>query len=346
VFEQIPDPRDPRGVRHGLADILTIAACAVLSVCATYLAIADWALARGAELEARGIAPPSKDTFRGVLSALDADALDRALGLWARGAAGPVEALAIDGKEARGARNHGERVHLLCAATHGSGMVVGQVSVGAKTNEIPMVRELLDQIGDVKDLVLTLDALHTQRDTAELIVERGAHYALTVKANQPKLLVQVTSLPWEQIPAGATTSERSHGKATTRAIQVCQAPGLVDFPHVPQVARIRRTTTRKGETTTEYAHIVTDLTPAQAGPDRLATLIRAHWTVENAVHWTRDTVWREDDHQAAAGNGPRVMASLRNAANSIIRRLSDCGTVRTTRFLAANHQLTTAITGL
>jgi predicted transposase YbfD/YdcC len=346
VFEQIPDPRDPRGVRHKLSDILTVAACAVLNGARTYLAMADWAAGHADLLAARGIAPASKDTFRRVLSRLDGDVFDRDLGRWARQLAKTCQAVAVDGKEERGTRHHGEPVRLLCAATHVTGAVIGQVQVGAKTNEIPMVRALLDQIGQVKGITFTLDALHTQRATAKLITARGAHWVLTVKRNQPTLLDQVTALPWNEIPPAATTRERSHGRDTTRTIAVCQTTGPLDFPHVAQVAKITRTTTQNGHTTSETAYIITDLDPAHTPPGDLAQLVQDHWTVENSVHWCRDTAWQEDHHQAATGPGPRVMATLRNTAMTVIRCLGGREIARTLRFLATDPQLTAAITGL
>jgi len=168
VFEEIPDPRGPRGLRFTLPDLLTTAASAVLSGADTYLAIAEGAKRHALGLADKGVAPASKDTFGRILSAVDADALDQYLGSWSSRLAGRADAVAVDGKEIRGARRHGERVHLLSATTHGAkGVVIGQVAVGEKTNEIPMVPVLLDQVGDIKDLVITLDALHCQRATQD-----------------------------------------------------------------------------------------------------------------------------------------------------------------------------------
>jgi hypothetical protein len=115
--------------------------------------------------------------------------------------------LAVDGKSVRGARNHADpedrALHLLACLEHDSGAVLAQVAVDGKTNEIPMFSVALDQIDDLRDVLVTADALHAQREHATYLHGRGAHYLISVKGNQPKLRTQLRALPWKDVPIGA-----------------------------------------------------------------------------------------------------------------------------------------------
>src|SRR2546429_1828045 len=190
---QVPDPRDPRGRRYPLVPVLAIAVCAVLAGARSYAAIAEWAADAPPRLRARlGVTRTVPDlvTIWRVLTAVDPAALDRALGAWvsarlaARRPGGQV-VLAVDGKTVRGAHtSDGMAPHLLACLDHGTGVVLGQVQVGAKTNEITMFTALLDQSGDLSGVLVTADALHAQREHATWLHGHGAHYLVTVKGNQ------------------------------------------------------------------------------------------------------------------------------------------------------------------
>jgi len=173
VLAAIPDPRARRGVRHKLAVILSLAVCAVLAGARSFTAIAEWAAdADQATLDALGVAAavPSESTFRRTLQALDADALDDAAGAWAQRRTAPVpggrRVVAVDGKTLRGSATPDRPGrHLLAALDHAAGVVLGQVDVQAKTNEIPMFATLLDRI-DLAGAVITADALCRRRHNA------------------------------------------------------------------------------------------------------------------------------------------------------------------------------------
>jgi hypothetical protein len=165
----------------------------------------------------RRAARPGRDTGsagRGdvpwACALVSADTLDAALGAWCwtRAArAGGRLVIAIDGKAVRGATAKGGRApHLVAALAHGIGAVLGQVAVEAKSNEIPAARELLKAFADLAGAVLTIDALHTQHDTAQAILGRKADYVMTVKANMPTLYMQFKELPWAQVPAVSAVS--------------------------------------------------------------------------------------------------------------------------------------------
>lgn len=175
-------------------------------------------------------------TIQRVLARVDGDALDAVIGLWALAAARP-QVIAVDGKEARGAKNgNGDRVHLMAALDHDTGMVLGQVDVGIKTNEITMFEPLLDTIKDLDGVVVTADALHTQRGHASYLHGRGAHCILSVKGNQPALHRQLTALPWKDVPVADRQRDRGHGRVSSRSIKVVSIAAGILFPHAAHAA--------------------------------------------------------------------------------------------------------------
>jgi predicted transposase YbfD/YdcC len=227
------------------------------------------------------------------------------------------QAYAVDGKYLRGARRpDGSTVIVLSAVGHGEGLTIASREIDAKTNEIPEFAPLLDQIddADLKDAVVTADAMHAQRIHADYLVNtRGAHYLLTVKNNQPSLARQLQALPWKKIPVLHRQTGRGHGRQEEPLIQVATVDNLL-FPHARQVLRIQRRRRKFGAKrwSTETVYALTDLTAEQASVEELASWARGHWTVENTVHWTRDVVFHEDASQVRTRNAPAVLASIRD----------------------------------
>jgi predicted transposase YbfD/YdcC len=323
LLAQVPDPRKRKGRRHPLAGLLAVAVTAVIAGSRSFAAIGQWAADAGPDvLAALGAArgPAEESTFRRAFALVSADALDRVLGawLWTRAAhAGSRLVIAVDGKAVRGAKGKdGKAPHLVAALAHGIGTVLGQVAVDAKSNEIPAVRELLKAFADLAGVVLTIDALHTQHDTAQLILGRGADYVMTVKGNTPTLCKQLKKLPWTCIPSVSSVS-KDHGRRARRTIKVALAPAWIGFEGAAQVAQLRRTVTKKGKKTVEVAYLITS--DRGASPETLASWVRGHWHIENKLHWVRDVTYQEDKSLVRTGNAPRVMASLRSLAISILR---------------------------
>jgi predicted transposase YbfD/YdcC len=234
--------------------------------------------------------------------------------------AGPVllPAVAFDGKAMRGAIGaDGQVPYLLAAATHGESVVIAERLVGAKSNEVGSVEPLLRQVGPaLAGCVITMDALHTVRAHAHLIVEEiGAHYVMTVKENTSKLFDKINAIDWAGVPiAHTTTSVGRHGRHEKRTIQVVDAPEDLGFPHAAQVFLIERYITRtarrlvknkskskskgknkgKGKGGRRYKKVrvtsavavlgVTSLSAREAAPEHIATYVRGHWTIENKIH--------------------------------------------------------------
>jgi predicted transposase YbfD/YdcC len=147
---------------------------------------------------------------------------------------------------------------------------------------------LLDRL-DITDAIITADALHTQRAHADYLFGRGAHYILIVKGNQPSLHRQLRSVPWKQVPAADTTSNKGHGRVETRTVKLVEIPAGTAFPHAAlaiQIIRTRRPFARS-RVSRETVYAVTDLTYNDVTAAELADAIRGHWSIENRLHWIR-----------------------------------------------------------
>ncbi|AZS89756.1 ISAs1 family transposase [Streptomyces griseoviridis] len=327
VLGRIPDPRRVRGRRYRLGSLLALCLVAVLGGATSLAAIARFAVDTDYDLrEQLGLtsSTPNASTRGRLLARLNGDTLDDAVGAWlARYATDPVDepgdtlvGLAVDGKTVRGSRTDGAAVHLLAAALHACQTVIAQRQIAAKSNEIPAFAPLLDRI-NLSGVVVTADAMHTQRAHAEHVITAGGHYLLVVKGNQKKLRKQLRGLPWHQIPLQARTTGAGHG----RRVKVCTArPGLL-FPHAVQAMEVkrRRTHRKTGKVETKTVYAVTSLPPEQAGPAQLAELIQNHWSVE-ALHHVRDVTFGEDASRVRTGTAPRAMATLRNLAIGLMRQ--------------------------
>ena len=253
----------------------------------------------------RGAAEES--TFRRAFALLDPARLDQALGAWLHTRAVQVSGrlvIAIDGKAVRGAKDKsGKAPHLVAALAHGIGAVLGQAAVETKSNEIPAVRDLLKAFASLAGAVITIDALHTQNDTAQAITGRGADYVMTVKGNMPTLYRQLKQLPWAAIPAVSSVST-DHGRRSRRTIKAALAPAWIGFAGAAQVAQVRRTVTKKGKKTVEVVYLITS--DRDASPATLAAWIRGHWEIENKLHQVSKTLRRFMISRPRCGYGPRA----------------------------------------
>ena len=360
----VPDPRDPRGVRYRLPSLLAVAVCATLAGAQTFAAIADWLAdlddAGRARLGFTGVAPAGTTVWR-LLTRLDADLLASVLARWLHTRTPPrVPArrrarrvvISVDGKTLRGARRaDGTRVHLLSALDASTGVVLAQVTVAAKSNEIPAFTPLLDAVeavlGSLAGILFVADALHTQTGHAEQIAARGAHLMTPVKANQPTLYARLKALPWAQVPAGDRRHDSGHGRRETRTVKAITiaTPGGMAFPHAQQAVRITRTRTTAGKTSRETVYLAVSLPAAQAQPAELQDWARREWRIENQVHHVRDVTFREDLHQARTGTGPAVIATLRNTSIGYHRINGEANIARATRRAnRCSHDLINAVT--
>jgi predicted transposase YbfD/YdcC len=231
----------------------------------------------------------------------------------------------------RGAKAAGGTApHLVAALDHTAGVVLGQVQVALKSNEIPALRTLLDAF-DLVNRVITADAMHTQRATATYITGRGGHYVFTVKANQPGLYRRCKALPWTQIRATSSV-DTTHGRRVRRTIKVAAAPQILGLPPTPSRspssdAPAPPTPRRASRSSTSSPRW---RPPTRPGP-RSPPGSKATGAPENKLHWVRDVVFDEDRSTVRTANAPRVMATLRSTAISLLRLTGANDIAKTTR---------------
>ena len=327
VLSIITDPRGRRGRRYELATVLVVALAAVVGGSRSLASIAGWA----ADLPTwhwprLGITrrPPSLSTIRRVLLRVDPEVVDAVLHAWLATLT-PVSsrwrAVAVDGKTCRGARGvDGSRVHLFSIVDHATGVPLGQVNAGGKDHEIAAFAAVLDRI-NLNGVIVTADALHTQRGHAHYLHRHGGRYVFVVKRNQPTLYDQLAGLPWSKVPVAHRVVEKGHGRRESRTLQLTGVRAGIGFPHARLAGRIvrNRTETATGETTQEIVYVVTSLGWSDIAPADLATLVRGHWSIENKVHWVRDLTFDEDHSTVRTGTLPQLMATLRNTAIGLLR---------------------------
>jgi predicted transposase YbfD/YdcC len=256
----------------------------------------------------------------------------------------------LDGKTLRGAKDvEGNQTHLLAALVGpdaATSVVAAQTEVGAKTNEVPMATTVLDQI-DLNGKIVTADALHTVKATADHIHQRGGHFVLPVKENRQALFDALDALPWNDVPVAHRDTDTGHGRVTTRTIQVLPAPPDLPFPHVNQVFLIERyVNDRHGQPISAVAALgVASPTLDQANPADLAGYVREQWSIES-LHWIRDTLYQEDKSQTRTRSGPRIMATLRNLAISALRLAGRTDITEATRWATRRMDRPFTILGL
>jgi hypothetical protein len=285
VLKMVADPRKRRGRRFSPAAILAVALAATIAGAQSFSAIGEWATDAPAAVLARlGVTRgvPSEKTIRRVLQRLDADGLDSVLSAWtwlrAR-TVGGVTVISFDGKTVRGARDAtGRLTHLLSGICQATGVILTQVGVDGKTSEVPVLRKLLTVL-EIAGCVITADAAHTCRETAQHIVDAGAHYILTVEANQPLLRKRCKALPWKQIPVlDRSTGKPRHGRLETRTLQAAEidTDAGIGFPGAVQVLRVTRIRTvisrhrRTRKQTRETVFAVTSLSVRDADHRQIA----------------------------------------------------------------------------
>jgi predicted transposase YbfD/YdcC len=304
---------------------------------------------------------PCAATLHTIFRRLNCDALEAKLGAWAESIVGctpapPVEAhpaIALDGKTLRGTRKQGAPgSHLLSALSHHLGLTLAQQAVDTKTNEITAVETVLRQLV-LPGRVLTMDALLTQRQVAQTIVDGGGDYVMVVKDNQPRLRADI-ALVFTRPPAGdrqatAQTVDSGHGRIEHRQIMTSEAlVGYSDWPGLAQVFEIGRhvITKKTGEERVEVVYGVTSLRPERAAPGQLLAFVRGHWHIENKSHWVRDVTFDEDRSQVRCGSIPQVMAALRNTVIGLLRGAGHTNIAAACRRLAAEPTQALALIGI
>ncbi len=338
-FADLPDPRVERTKRHRLRDIVIIAVCAVVCGADTWVAVEQFGWRKRGFLERfldlpNGI--PSHDTFGRVFAALDPAAFEACFLAWVRdtvrATAGQV--VAIDGKTLRRShdRAHGKGpLHLVSAWAAANGVVLGQLAVADKSNEITAIPALLEVLA-VAGCVVTVDAMGCQREIARTIRARGADYALALKANHPQLAADVAGIVADALGPNAggytvgyhETLEKGHGRVERRRCWTIAEPRVVAWldpggawADLRTIAVVEGTRRIGGETEAERRTYLSSLDGDAA---RFLATVRTHWAIENRLHWVLDLAFREDDSRVRAGHAAENLAVLRHIALNLLRR--------------------------
>lgn len=348
---RVPDPRRPQGRRFPLAAVLTLTVVAILSNHLSLLAIAQWGrnqsrAALGALGFPDGVAP-HRTTLQRLFRKLDPLSLAAALtscfapdtggGRPARGSLG----VAIDGKAQRGRLAWAEHpeypVHMLTAVLHDLGIVLAQTpldrAVEKAEAELAAAPALIARL-DWAGCALTGDALYCQRDVCEAVLDAGGDYLVIVKENQASMLRAIATLfasradaaltaaslpPWDM--RETTVADKGHGRREVRhLVASTELNDYLDWPGLAQVLMIERAWWERGTRHAAVRYGITSLPPGVADADRLLALVRGHWQIENGLHYVKDVTLGEDRSLIHKGNGPSVMAILRDTVVSVLHR--------------------------
>lgn len=340
-FNALADHRQDQGKRYSLALVLLLTVLAKLSGEDTPYGIADWARHRcealATMLRLKRKSMPCHNTYRRVLAeAVDVDQLQEVTSEYLQQgtSSGTSVLLTIDGKTMRGTIPSGENqgVHLLAAYQPDEGIVLMQVEVGSKENEISAAPRLLAAL-DLRGKVVRGDAMLTQRGLSLQILEGGGDYLWSVKENQPTLLADIeevfdpapTAPGWGQAPRDLRTAQTTncgHGRVERRRLTAsCFLNDYADWPGLAQVFKLERQVviTVTGEVRRDTSFGITSLTPEQACPHCLLKLTRSYWAIENGLHYRRDTTLREDATRMKHRIQAQAMAIINNLIIGLVK---------------------------
>ncbi len=347
AFADLPDPRRAASVRYPLPALLALTVAGLLANQLSVLAIAEWGARQDAEvLAALGLPAaqtPCQSTLQRLFHRLDGDALAAHLtACFAPRATPPApergpQGVAVDGKAQRGRLRFpggGCPVHALSAFCHEQGIVLAHEPIAAVAEtdrgeaELSVAPALLDRI-DWTGRVLTGDALFCQRNLCQQVRAAGGDYLMLVKSNQGRLYGDLALLfdppadvhPLPLLDRRRTrTLEQGHGRTLEyrELVASTDLADYLDWPGQAQVFRIERRWWEHGQPKYARHYEITSLSPAAADPARLLALKRGHWTIENRLHRRKDVTFGEDASLIHAGQGPTVLALLRDAAITVL----------------------------
>jgi len=355
-FVDLPDPRQRGKVIYPLDEVLLLSLLAVLAGAETFCDIARFGDTKLGFL--RRFRPfrdgtPSHDHLGDIFAALDAEQFQRGFVAWVAALTGtPAEVIAIDGKTSR--RSYQKRgakapIHMVSAFAARQRLVLGQVKVAEKSNEITAIPKLLDMLA-IEGAIVTIDAMGCQRDIAQTIIDKKADYVLALKRNQGSLQDDVQLLVAEQKAnsfadstiSRSETVDADHGRIETRTTTVLHDVGWLQRRHgwpglnaVVVVESVRRTpgaTPADDRIEHETRLYITSLILLAA---LLGPIIRSHWAIENSLHWVMDMTFRDDECRIRTQHAPANFTTLRHMAHNLLRKAKSKDSMRLRRKVAA-----------
>jgi predicted transposase YbfD/YdcC len=340
-FGGLTDPRIDRCKRHQLLDILVIAICAVICGADDWVEVEAFGNAKLAWFQTflglpHGI--PSHDTFGRVFARLDPAQFQACFLRWIRALAEllPAEVVAVDGKELRGSidRSAGKAaICLVSAWASGQHLVLGQVKVDEKSNEITAIPDLLDVLS-LEGTVVTIDAAGCQTAIAQKVIEKGGDYVLALKDNQPNLAADVALLfqdahrsrPDASQANQAQSIEKGHGRIETRTCTTIADPALLaplrrseEWVKLQSLIEIWAQRQVGSDTTTKVRYYLSSL---DGNAKTALGVTRTHWSIENSMNWVLDVAFREDDSRVRTDYGPENLGILRRIALNLLKQES------------------------
>ena len=346
-FSTLADPRQSWKVLYPLPEILLVVLCGAMAGADDFVEIERWAKRKLSFLRrllpfADGI--PSHDTLNDVMNALPGELFAECFTNWvAQLRDHDTEIVAIDGKTSRRAYAHGGRpLHLVSAWATRQRLVLGQQACDEKENEISAIPRLLERL-ELTGALVTIDAMGCQHDIASAILAKGGDYLLALKGNQKSLHNEVALFFDVAHDLDThTTTDADHGRIEIRHASVCHAvdwlnsdraaPGEPRFAGLTTIGMVEAEVEKDGITTRSKRFYISSahLTAAQ-----LSRAARAHWGIENRLHWVMDVVFHDDLMRLRTKNGPQNMAIIRHAALNIIKQIPDKASIKVRRKTAA-----------
>jgi predicted transposase YbfD/YdcC len=344
-FNELPDHRQAGKVEYPLPEVLLLILLAVLAGAETFTDIARFGerkigLLRRFRPYANGT--PSHDHLGDIFATLDARAFQLCFVAWVAALTNtPAEIIAVDGKTSRRSyqKSSKEAIHIVSAFAARQRIVLGQVKVNEKSNEIVAIPALLDMMS-IEGAVVTIDAIGCQRDIAAKIIEKKADYILALKGNQGTLREDVELFVDEQNAlkykdttiSTHKTVDADHGRIETRNYTVIHDVGWLqarhEWPGLNAVVVVESLREINGKITNETRFYITSL---MLLANVVGPMIRAHWAIENSLHWVMDMVFRDDECRVRTDNAPANFATCRHIAYNLTRKAPGKDSIRLRR---------------
>ena len=347
IFMTVPDHRVTGRCTYALSDLLTIALLTYICGGEDYVDMSEFAFYRARDfglLSDRPDRSPSPDTFERLMSAVDPDEIERCLIEHGRKFLDTLaeKQVVIDGKKLRGTspRQHGTKGdYIMNAYVSENHIVVGQQRLKDKENEIVAIPRLLEKL-DIEEAVVSIDAIGTQVNIAQCILDKKAHYFLAVKENQGTLNGQIiNSFRYNKPIDSASQMDADHGRIETRDCRILDADTIEDkdvltrWPGLKTLVEVTSTVDYGDHTATTVRRYISDEDFPKAAYFNM--LARGHWSIENQLHWNLDVTFLEDACRARKGHAALNLSTIRKLAMQIIKEHVDKSSLKKKRFKAS-----------